>query len=164
MSRRRLFDPDPASKPSKPYHDYPLFAHANGCWAKKIRGRLHYFGVWVGAGPDHGADTALKLYLEQKDALHAGRSPRPDPAALTVKDVANAFLNAKKARVDAGELAVRTWQNYKIACDAVVEAFGKSRLVADLGPDDFTALRNRLTRWCGPVRLGVVITCIRSAF
>jgi hypothetical protein len=48
--------------------------------------------------------TALAKYFARKDAAHAGKKPRPGPEALTAKDAANAFLNAKQALVDAGEL------------------------------------------------------------
>src|SRR5215469_4328832 len=88
---------DKPAKPSKPYPDFPLFPHATGRWAKKVRGQLHYFGPWG------DPDGALKKYLEQKDALHAGRKPREVSAGVTVKDVANAFMRAKQALVDAGE-------------------------------------------------------------
>ena len=84
------------AKPTKPRPDFPLFAHAAGVWAKKIRGKLPYFGPW--ADPD----GALAKYLEQKDALHAGRKPREDTGGLSVKELANRFLNAKQALVDAG--------------------------------------------------------------
>jgi hypothetical protein len=89
-------------KPAKPYAEYPLYAHASRQWAKKIRGRFYYFGPW------DDPDGALKKYLEQKDDLHAGRTPRPDPDGVTIKDACNAFLNHKQALVDSGELSPRT--------------------------------------------------------
>ena len=82
-------DPGKPSKPAKPYPDFPLFPHATRRWAKKIRGKMHYFGPW--ADPNE----ALKKYLEQKDDLHAGKKPRPAQEGTTVKDLANAFLNHK---------------------------------------------------------------------
>src|SRR5260370_23736907 len=115
------------SKPAKPYDDFPLFPHATGRWAKKIRGKMHYFGPWS------DPNSALTKYLEQKDSLHAGRKPRPDPDALTVKDLANSFLNHKRALLNAGELGSRTWAEYKETCDLLVTAFGKTRLASDLG-------------------------------
>src|SRR5262245_6404338 len=114
MSRHHFNARDYLSKPEKPYPDFPLFPHNNGNWAKKIRGRLHYFGRW------DEPEAALERYLDQKDALHSGRTPRPDPEELTVKDAANAFLNAKQSLVDAGELSPRTWAEYKEICDLLV--------------------------------------------
>jgi integrase len=150
--------PTAPAKPSKPYADFPLFPHANGCWAKKIRGQMHYFGPW------NDPDAALAKYLNQKDALHAGRKPRSDPEALTVKDLANHFLNAKQALVDAGELSPRTWAEYKATTDLLVQNFGKQRLVSDLDPDDFATLRSRMTRKWGPHRLAKMIQYVRSVF
>jgi hypothetical protein len=81
---------------------------------------LHYFGSWS------DPDGALKKYLAEKEALHAGRTPRPDAEALTVKDVANAFLHHKRVLLDAGELGHRSWADYKEACDLVAEAARQS--------------------------------------
>jgi integrase len=148
----------PRSKPAKPYPEFPLFAHAAGVWAKKIRGKLNYFGPW------DDPDGALKKYLEQKDALHAGRKPREASDGTTVKELVNHFLNAKQALVDAGELSPRTWADYKGACDEIVTALGKARRVDDLDPDDFAALRNRLAKKWGPHRVGKTIQCVRCAF
>src|SRR5262249_37663828 len=146
-----------SGSPAKPYPDFPLFPHASGQWAKKIRGRFVYFGPW------DNPDAALAKYLAAKDDLHAGRTPRPEPGALTLKDLANAFLIAKRELVDPGELSPRTWNGYKSACDFLVKHLGKMRLVADLNPDDFAAVRTKLAQRYGPHGLGTAIQCIRCA-
>jgi integrase len=146
------------TKPGKPYPDFPLFAHAAGYWAKKIRGKMYYFGPW------DDPDGALKKYLDQKDALHAGRKPRPQTENLTIKELCNAFLNAKQSSLNAGELAQRTWAEYKTAADWVVKEFGRNRLAEDVGPDDFASLRNRIAERRGPTSLGNEIQRVRSIF
>jgi hypothetical protein len=151
-------DSDKPAKPGKPYPEFPLFAHAAGVWAKTIRGRMHYFGPW--ADPD----AALKEYLEQKDALHAGKTLRPDPASLIVKDIANAFLIAKEQAVNAGELSPRTWADYRAIMDMMVHGFGKHRPVADLDPQDFAALKTKLAKKNGPARMSTIVQVIRCAF
>src|SRR5262245_50044511 len=151
-------DPGKPTRPSKPSPDFPLFAHAAGVWAKKIRGKLVYFGPW------DDPDAALAKYNEQKDALHAGRKPREDTEGLTVKELANRFLGHKQTLLDAGELARITWGDYKTACDEIVAALGKTRLVADVGPDDFASLRNKMAKKWGHQRLSKNIQFIRSVF
>lgn len=146
------------TKPAKPYPEFPLTPHPSGNWCKKIRGKIYYFGKW------EEPDAALQKYLDQKDALHAGRKPRPDVEALTVKDLANAFLNHKQNLVDTGELSPRTWEDYKRATDELVAHCGKTRVVTDLDTQDFSTLRNKMAKKWGPAMLGKMIQCVRCMF
>jgi len=109
-------------KPSKPYPDFPLFPHATKRWAKKIRGKTHYFGAW------DDPDAALAKYQEQAADLHAGRTPREDVHGITVADVCNRFLTSKKHLRDSGEIVERTFRDYYSACEKVVTAFSKDRI------------------------------------
>ena len=77
-------------KPSKPYPDFPLFPHATRRWAKKIRGKMIYFGPW------DDPDAALAKYQLQRDDLYAGRVPRISEG-LTVRDLINHFLTRQAA-------------------------------------------------------------------
>ena len=147
-----------ASKPDKPRPDFPLFAHATKCWAKKIRGKMHYFGPW--ADPD----IALAKYREQRDDLHAGRSPRVQSDGLTVRDLVNRFLTAKRNLLDFGEIMPRSFKDYYATCERVIGVFGKTRLVDDLAADDFERLRAELARRMGPGPLGNEIQCVRVLF
>jgi integrase len=149
---------DSPVKPEKPYPEYPLFPHATGRWAKKIRGKLVYFGAW------DDPQAALDRYQAEKDDLHAGRKPRPDAEALTVKEIVNAFLNHKDALLRAGELSPRTRRDYQETCDLLVSHLGKLRLVADVRPDDFASLRNKMSQRWGLHRLAKTIQYTRSVF
>jgi integrase len=102
--------------------------------------------------------------LEQKDALHAGRKPKPDPEAISVKDVVNGFLVHRAALRDAGEITPRTWNEYKDVCDLLVAHLGKSRLVADIDPEDFASLRNKLAKKWGPYRIAKLVQSVRCVF
>src|SRR5262249_24238302 len=147
-------------KPEKPYPDYPLFPHSNGCWAKKIRGKLHYFGPW------RDPEGALENYNREKDDLHAGRKPRgaDEAESLTVYSLCAKFLTAKMEQRDNGELSRRTYLDYGDLCKRLIKAFGKNRLVSDLRPDDFARLRATMAATWGPVRLGAEIVRTRVPF
>jgi hypothetical protein len=37
-------------KPRRPFPPFPLTAHCNVQWSRKIRGRVCFFGVWANPG------------------------------------------------------------------------------------------------------------------
>jgi integrase len=149
------------SRPKKPRTDFPLFPHANGYWAKKVRQKLHYFGKWA---DDPKGEAAGLLWAEQKDDLFAGRVPRSKRDELTVAELANRFLASKEALVETGELKQRTWKDYFIVCERVLKVFGRSRVVSDLSADDFAKLRVSFAKTHGPYALSGDITRARSLF
>src|SRR5262249_17524402 len=65
---------------------------------------------------------------------------------------------------DGGELSPRMWTDYKEITDRIVAAFGKGRVVADLRPDDFAALRAKAAKTWGVHRLSKLVQCTRSVF
>ncbi len=102
--------------------DFPLFAHQNGQWAKKIRGKLHYFGQW------DDPDGAMIRWLDVKDDLLAGRTPRDkNPNGVTLKAMLDRFRTEKSDRIDSGELSPRTLQDYRAVCQIVADVFGKEQ-------------------------------------
>ena len=128
-------------KVKKPHADFPLTPHPSGRWCKKVRGKLYYFGKL------DDSQAALDKWLEQKDDLLAGRTPRSNGEGLTLRNLANNFLTAKQSLVDTRELSQRTFDDYHATCERLIEAFGKNRLVVDLASDDFNSLR---LRWAKP--------------
>src|SRR5262245_60497241 len=168
-SRRRR---KPGDRPAKPRRDFPLYPHPSGHWAKKIRGRLHYFGRWgirrngrFEPVEGDGWRQAEELYDSQAADLHAGRTPRTAKTAeLTLADLCNAFLTAKLRQSEAGEIVPRMFGEYKAVTDLLISQFGKTRLVDDLIAEDFEQLRVVIARRWGPTRLVNVITRTKSVF
>ena len=139
------------ARPAKPRPDFPLFPHRNGRWAKKVRAKFCYFGKW---SDDPKGEAAVTLWLDQKDDLLAGRTPRANREGLTVRDLCNRFLTAKEQQRDAGDITTRSFADYFATCKRLVESFGANRLVDDLAADDFEALRASLAKQYGVHRLG----------
>lgn len=162
------------SKPAKPYAGFPLFPHASGRWAKKIRQKTHFFGRWGNtvAGEivpvddvEASARTALTEFTRQWSYLNDGRIP-PSVAVdgCTIRDLCNSLLTDKSAKVETGELTQYSFAEYHRTAGDIVAFFGRDRLVDDLRPDDFQRFRQSLAKGCGVVTLKSKINRCRVVF
>jgi integrase len=123
-------------KPRKPYPMFPLTPHSSGKWAKKVRGRIYYFGKW------DDPDGALREWNAVKDALLSGRSPNFTGVSPTLKDLLNEYMDRQIVRVDSGKLEARTFVDSKNALTHFARAVGPDRLAAGLRPPDFKLARS----------------------
>jgi len=146
---------------SKPREDFPLYPHRTGRWVKRVRGKLHYFGK---CADDPKGEAALTRWLDEKDDLLAGRTPRAKTGGLTVGEMCDRFLQSKDKQRAAGEITFMTRRDYQETTDRIVAQFGKNRLVSDLGSDDFEALRAAIAKRWRPVALGNEIQRVRVVF
>src|SRR5262245_33518587 len=133
-----------ATKPGKPYPEYPLTAHPAGYWCKKIRGKVHYFSPWA------ASEGAPAKYLEQKDALHAGRKPRESTEGITLKELCNQFLHAKAASPGSAGLPAGNALSERIAIGR--RASARRRQPWQSAHDQFQPLRQLQVRQQGAGR------------
>ena len=136
-----------SEKPKKPYRDFPLTAHRNGQWCKKIRGKIWYFGRW------DEPDAALTEYLRIRDDLQAGRQPKRLSDGPDLASVCNAFLTREKTRSDRGEISSRTFRDYHDICQLMIEQLGRTTDPEQLSPLDFARFRDHLSSKYAPSRL-----------
>lgn len=134
----------PGQKPPKPSPDFPLFAHDRGKWAKKIDGRMRYFGRW------DDPQAALREYL----AFIAQHEPARASQGLTLAEAANQFLTAKETAVAAGELSQRSFVEYHATCRRLVAHLGRDTPLHTLGPSDWSSFRTSRLSNLGPVAIG----------
>jgi integrase len=115
---------------------FPLYRHANGSWCKRISGKLHYFGK----------DKAEALEAYQA-FIRTGRktSSRKVVGQCRIADMLTAFLEAKLARVQAGDLSLGTYQGYQRTAALIREVFGDSLHVESLTSSDMATLYKAIT-------------------
>lgn len=135
---------------------FPLYLHKTGQFAKKVRGRVFYFG--------RDRSEALAKWQEQEDDLRAGRMVRPksEAATATVSHACNLLLTQKRALVDSGEFSMRTWRDYQSAGKRLTEHFGRNRLLTDLRAQDFAEFRAVCAKGRGAVSLANTLRYVRA--
>ncbi len=147
-----------ATKPGKPYPDFPLFPHATKRWAKKIRGKMHYFGPWS------DWQGALKKYEQQAEEYRTGRELERERDALTVRGLVTRFLDSQRVKLAAGQLAPVTFTDCRRTCKLILDTFG-DRPIEGLSPRDFEQMLGDMARrgW-GPVTIGNNVQRVRTVF
>jgi hypothetical protein len=110
-------------------------------WAKKIRGKTHYFGRI-----EDGWQAAEDLYNRKREDLHAGRKPRDNDDQNTVANLCDSCLAAGEVRVDNGEIRRTSWED-SLECAKLFAGFlGKTRSIDSLRVLDFEEFRNHLVK------------------
>lgn len=128
-------------KPTKPFPSFPLTAHPNGQWCKKILGKLHFFGVW--ADPE----AAHRNYLRIAEDLHAGREPAVAASGeLTIKELGNQFLMHQMQRVETRQIGARWFEDCRRVLRHFARSVGTARPVTSLSAEDFLQYRRLIAR------------------
>ena len=150
-------------KPAKPCKDFPLFPHQNGQWAKKVRQKMHFFGVW------DDPDAALTLWQSEMADLLAGRTPRGRVSSgcresADLRGLVNEFLTVKRSQADLGKLSPFTFQAQYDICEAIIAEFGANRFLDDIKATDFTRLYFAWAKKWGTERMAAEIGRARTVF
>ncbi len=81
-------------KLSKPSPEFPLFAHNNGQWCRKNRGKLYSFGKW------EEPTIALEMHNAEYAYLKEGIAPAQSFDGWRVGDLINEYLSVEEDRLD----------------------------------------------------------------
>lgn len=145
-------------KPKKPYQDFPLFPHSCGQWAKKIKGKTRYFGLW------NDPDQALNNYLREKDWWYAGLIPPNTFGGLDFDGLQRWYIDAQYKKLCNEEITKRHYSDCVIACKQILDYFGKKRTIDSITPNQMGEFRDSLAKGRNPQTLSNVLQRIRSVF
>lgn len=111
----------------------PLFLHATGQWAKKVRGRMLYFGKDL--------DSALKRWADEKDQLLAGRPVVKHGDKANLSQLGNLYVDSLRKRHYAGDITARCVASYTTSISRLIDIRGGSECPEHWGPLDFASIK-----------------------
>lgn len=109
----------------------------NGIWSKRIKKETFYFGK------DY--DSALAQWEKQEPFLRAG-IPLPDGDGPTVRELLNAFLSDRLAKVQSDQMTQETYDGYVLVCDKIAATIPVVTKLESLKPGHFTPIRDALAK------------------
>jgi integrase len=151
----------------KKANKFPLFVHkGRGYWCKTVLGKHHYFGK---VSDDPQGKHALKLWLYERDWLMAGLEPPAyDPdgeATISVKYVCNEFIASKEAKLKAGNLSQRTFDELKDTCKLTMSCIPPALESKLLVPAHFAKLMAKInSRYQSPNSRGKFVGQVKAIF
>jgi integrase len=145
-------------KPAKPRKDFPLYPHNSGQWAKKVRGKTHFFGKW-----DDPVAAETK-WLRDCEALINGRDPDESRSGDTVGWLVNAFMDFKEDQVNRKDLTKNCYKDYLRCSKVVADFFGRGRSLESLRPGDFDRYRSSFPATWSPVMTNHHLRHVRAIF
>lgn len=147
------------AKPARPRKDFPLFPHDSGQWAKKVRGKLFYFGTW------DDPDAAERKWDIQKHAILEGRNPSEvTSSGDSLSWLINTFMDAKQLQRNRGELTQRALNDYHRVCKHVAKYFGKDRRLETIRANEFDEYKSSFPDTWGPVTVNNHLRLARVLF
>jgi len=114
----------------------PLFHHGNGQWARKVRGRLRYFGTDL--------DAALKRWAAEKDHLLAGLDPPRLDGEPTVAELGNLYLADCRQRIADGKVRGDHTLRVMPALQKLIDGLGGSARLTKATPTAWSKVRRLL--------------------
>jgi integrase len=125
--------------------DFPLYLHGSGQWAKTIKGVKWYFGT--------DKDAALNRYLDERDAIRAGRNPRTRVAVAgespSLAELGNLYSDYLRQRVAEGKIVPRTKKEAEKTIHKLIAISGKDDQPASWTVFDFQRIRDELFKPVG---------------
>lgn len=131
-----------------------------GYWYKTIRGRRRYYEH---IDNDPTGQKSLEQWLATKDDPFQVVA-KVNHGGVTLADCVNRFLEFKESRVESGELARRTFDEYYSSCELLLSVIDKDRVAANIDTSEFAKVRQALASRYGCYGLGKSIQQIRTMF
>lgn len=145
-----------------------LGRHPRGYWYKKYQGRFYYF---FKLEDDQNGSFSKEKWNHDKFYIDQGLEPPAyDPMSctqsttLTVKDLCNHWLATKETDLESGNLAQRTYDEYKATAELLLGRVGKTLPAKLCGPQKFDQVKLAIGKQYNANGQSKRITQIRSIF
>ncbi len=138
---------------------FPLTLHPTGQYCKKIKGKIHYFGM--------DKKRALERYLEQAAYLHGGQNPTVAGSSgiTSINELCDLYLRYQHAKVLAGALSPRHYSDQTRSLGQLVSFLGQGRKIRNICTLDLQSYKRRLQSQYGSAhRLNLHLGTMKAMF